>query len=634
MDRDRFDALVKLLAASGSRRATVGALLGTLLGGAVDGVDAKRRGNARGNDKDRDRDKRRDTDRQPDQPLQAERRGKHRKRKHNKKRRGNDGGQPEPPPPECCGTESCPNPEPGSTSAGCDFAGRAFAGQDHNGSIFHGIDGRGANFTATDNRGSVFAEACLQGATFRNARLGGTTWGKACLFDADFFGANLGDDPLFAEARFCHTVMPDGSRNDRDCARATACCQPRSEPGPACQPNGGACAQHADCCGGNCFARVCVDRPRFCDNTTCPGNAIGCCDDNCCEAPANQCTQFGLCCAPNCTGRACGADGCGGGGTCGTCPDNLTCDEQTGLCECTRQPVGGSCSGNGDCCSDNCCGGACCDAGGLCCGGANCCPPPVGKCCELSCCGATATCCGGVDGFQICCEEPLLGFCNGTRCISCFPGCVQGQRCSATGECVCDATSCPNGCCSAGPGNPGTCLPKPSGQPCPCTPQNCPDGCCDGTVCHTPPSDQFCGTDGATCATCTALQQCINGACCTRECASGQCGTVQDGCGGTIGCGSCPVGNTPSCKDGVCASCPDTCPNTRFCLNLTTGDTVCSNTIAINCVNNCSSNADCTGDEGTVCIASYTDSGQFNQNQTFTVQSFCGMPAMCTIVQA
>ena len=68
---------------------------------------------------------------------------------------------------------------PGSTSAGCDFAGDSFAGHDHNGSTFRGIDGRGTNFNQTRNHGSIFAEACLQGATFRRARLDGRTWGGA-----------------------------------------------------------------------------------------------------------------------------------------------------------------------------------------------------------------------------------------------------------------------------------------------------------------------------------------------------------------------------------------------------------------------------------------------------------------------
>ena len=53
-----------------------------------------------------------------------------------------NGGAPPPSPDNCCGTESCPDPEPGSTRSGWDFAGRSFVGQNLNGSMFRGIDGR------------------------------------------------------------------------------------------------------------------------------------------------------------------------------------------------------------------------------------------------------------------------------------------------------------------------------------------------------------------------------------------------------------------------------------------------------------------------------------------------------------
>ena len=119
MDRERFDALARLLATTGSRRATLGALLGASLLG-----------------------------QRPDL-LAKPGKGKNQDRKRRKKRghTGNDGGQnPDPAPEPCCGTQRCADPEHGSTRSECDFAGRSFVGQDLNGSIFRRINGIGANF--------------------------------------------------------------------------------------------------------------------------------------------------------------------------------------------------------------------------------------------------------------------------------------------------------------------------------------------------------------------------------------------------------------------------------------------------------------------------------------------------------
>jgi hypothetical protein len=81
-----------------------------------------------------------------------------------------------------------------------------------------------------------------------------------------------------------------------------------------------------------------------------------CCQGTCCQPPATQCNLAGLCCAPNCAGRQCGLDGCGGTGTCGSCPPCQTCSD-SGQC----QPVP-----NGTPCSDGnplCLNGRCCTAG-------------------------------------------------------------------------------------------------------------------------------------------------------------------------------------------------------------------------------------------------------------------------------
>ena len=65
MDRERFDALARLLAATGSRRGAIGALIGAgLLGTGLEAEARKRNGNRRGGGgKGKDRDKDKDKDR-------------------------------------------------------------------------------------------------------------------------------------------------------------------------------------------------------------------------------------------------------------------------------------------------------------------------------------------------------------------------------------------------------------------------------------------------------------------------------------------------------------------------------------------------------------------------------------------
>jgi hypothetical protein len=536
MDRDRFDALARLLATKGSRRGTLGAILGVALfgQGPEDGFAKPGKGKQKGRGK-----------------------GTGRKQRKKKGGRGNGGGQPAPP-PECCGTEACPDPEPGSTRSGCDFGGQSFAGQDLNGSIFRGIDGRDAVFTATDNQGSIFAEACLQGARFRRARLGGSTWGDACLFGADFTGADFGDDlTLFDDARFCGTRMPDGSVNDRDCGRETSCC--RAEVGggdPGCQRDADCADQPCEtkaCTNGRCVYQPVIDGPS--PNDECAGH---CCEGLCCGPGADQCNPLGLCCAPNCAGRACGPDGCGGDGGCGTCPTGETCDEDSGQCRCTRQSCRDGCCDAGGRCQPGNTDGACGSGGGTC---AQCTAQQAcvnGACVTVSC---TGTCNNDNDcpDFRNCVCNRAQGVCCQRNCSDkdCGPdGC--GGFCGACppnttcvgGNCVCDATTCPSGCCTNGPGNPGACRQS---------------------------SDATCGTGGEQCVNCPAGTVCANGACiCTAQgCPNGCCsngpgnpGTCQPNSDRTCGrngvlCVDCPAGTAcdPGNFDGVCVCNAQSCPN-------------------------------------------------------------------------
>jgi hypothetical protein len=323
-----------------------------------------------------------------------------------------------------------------------------------------------------------------------------------------------------------------------------------------CTPNGKACNQNNDCCGGNCFNQVCADPVTACDGAACPPNATGCCSGACCGSPANQCNALGECCAPNCDGRQCGPDGCGNTGTCGTCPSGVVCDESSGTCACTTQCQGKQCGDDG-------CGGSCgtCPAGQHCnsiglCEGRRTCNATL---CPNGCCDAEGVCrtdqrsCTGGAGSACCagccdvstqqCMPPGSGGCgiNGSDCVTCDP--LRGI--CADGKCQCNADFCPNGCCENGPGQPGECI------------ENAPP---------------LCGTGGEQCALCNGQpctqdsaclsDNCYDGACADKvtQCEGEPCNPQAKGCAGPsccygpLGCGSlcCDAGNT--CCGGDC--CP------------------------------------------------------------------------------
>lgn len=139
-----------------------------------------------------------------------------------------------------------------------------------------------------------------------------------------------------------------------------------------CVATGGDCDQDSDCCSSNCFTFSCAEKVHSCSGTRCVPPAKGCagnvcCNgsvacDVCCDPGITQCNQQGNCCAANCAGRQCGPDGCGNGGTCGTCPTNSTCN-QAGQCipNCVPQCQGKQCGPDQ-------CGGICgnCPSGSVC----------------------------------------------------------------------------------------------------------------------------------------------------------------------------------------------------------------------------------------------------------------------------
>ncbi|HEU0115099.1 MAG TPA: hypothetical protein VFQ80_10505 [Thermomicrobiales bacterium] len=260
-------------------------------------------------------------------------------------------------------------------------------------------------------------------------------------------------------------------------------------------------------------------------------------------------------------------------------------------------------------------------------GKARCSCKPEGETCD-----GPSQCCGGLCRNGVCTACPGdLTACNGNcvdlqtddrHCGSCEHACADGQRCVG-GNCVCDGTSCPRGCCGGPDGTTcqrgtddaacgiggaacqscgacttcdgtqcvnataccgdtsscqgGACVACAAGQRCQggqcvCNAASCPNGCCNGATCvpFADQTDQRCGTGGAACKSCTGHDTCggggTNGACgCTPTTCVAQgknCGTIPDGCGNTIDCGACVAPDT--CGGGD-PSVPNVCGCTSQC---------------------------------------------------------------------
>ncbi|MHB8875748.1 MAG: hypothetical protein ACYC8T_18840, partial [Myxococcaceae bacterium] len=106
-----------------------------------------------------------------------------------------------------------------------------------------------------------------------------------------------------------------------------------------------------------------------------------------------------------------------------------------------------------------------------------------------------------------------------------------------------------------------------------CGPSTC-SGCCDPTgMCQPGTLASSCGSFGYACTACRPADNCSAGSCVlavqpcvpkTCQQAGANCGSLPDGCGGTLVCGTCPVaqscggGGVPNvCGDGTCT--PKTC---------------------------------------------------------------------------
>jgi hypothetical protein len=255
MDRERFDALARLLAARGSRRGALGAVLGAaLFGQGMDALAGPGKGRAR---------------------------GKQRNRRKQRKSGGRAGTQAA----AVCHPGSPCVPEPGAHLEACD----------HGGENFEGADLRRANFK----------DANLKGARAAGANFGKSNLDSACLIDADLTDANLKGANL-KDAIFCRTTMPDGSTNDSGCGKGTACC-PACDAENLCDPDERCCAGR--CRAGNCCRNAdCEDPARpICRNNVCRpctshsqcGAGLRCCGGACVNTNTDEdnCGVCGLACA-------------------------------------------------------------------------------------------------------------------------------------------------------------------------------------------------------------------------------------------------------------------------------------------------------------------------------------------------
>lgn len=283
MDKNRFDALARLLGTSRSRRATLGALLGGAMLGV--GIDAE-----------------------------AKRRNKNKnKNKQRRRRNRNQAAQ------TCFGTKTCDFPSDGQSFRECNLAGADLPSCD-------GCDFRRANLADTDFyghrfQGVSFRQANLSSADMRGADVSGSSFRDACLVGASLLDANT-NGASFRGALFCNTILPDGTIANDDCGRLTECC-------PNCLPVGAACGGTipGSCCDSDCINGVCQVE---CVKDSDCGFDFFCCGNNCVTfcCDGSQCPQ-GICVDGNCAecvkDSDCPEDFVCCAGACLQCCDNEDC---------------------------------------------------------------------------------------------------------------------------------------------------------------------------------------------------------------------------------------------------------------------------------------------------------------------
>ena len=358
MDAHHFDALTKALGRARTRRTA----LAGLLAGFLVPLDAAARKKRKSKGKDRGR----------------------RKDRHKGRRQAKAEAV-------CYAGTSC-TPKPGANLSGCDFTGSA---------AMQGAKCAGCNLSKTGYRT----------ADLRGADLSRTNLDKACLVEANLRGALLTGANV-SGAIYCGTTMPDGTINNRDCSKGTACC-------PTCDA-GRPCGSGQVCCGSTCVTGSC------CSNVDCLDPAKPVCRNNTCSActASSQCGSGKVCCGGLCRSGVC----C----TATDCPDRVC---QTRSCPdgtCAYTPVG-----NGTPCGQN----KTCQNGSCTCQPTTC--ERLGKTCGAwpDGCGGTITC-GPCAPGNFCDNGVCKPGCQTTADCAFGSGCFSGscQVCNVT--CTGSASAC------------------------------------------------------------------------------------------------------------------------------------------------------------------------------------------------
>jgi hypothetical protein len=334
------------------------------------------------------------------------------------------------------------------------------------------------------------------------------------------------------DPRCCHATRGT-------CTDACDCCSGSSgslcEDGKCCNFQGGTCSSKNDCCNeGLAFDnRGCLNG-KCCVTDTCDPN-----DDHCCTG---TCGDDGVCRGCLNLGQTCNPSN----NQCCQSGEPTDCDEafpQSPNSICCR-PLGGACSGNGDCCN------------GVACNGGRCCQSE-----EHATCTANSDCCPGM--------ECRGGVCRTNICLEPGESCPPGAKaCCATG-----GASCQGGRCCQQLGSQCERIPA-TGDPCCGEDTTCDetvgkccypdfqnllggpdcssnDQCCSG-YCHTPFRQTCCRPQGAACDSlgplnfdcCPYLGLTCNGTTCVP------CRKVGETCTGSGSSSTCCIG--ASCDNGVC----------------------------------------------------------------------------------
>jgi hypothetical protein len=321
------------------------------------------------------------------------------------------------------------------------------------------------------------------------------------------------------------SIGPDGGKI---CTPLTSC------------PAGQNCGQAADGCGGLISCGTCTS-PEYCG-----GGGPSVCGGNNGQTPDGSL----LCTPTSCAtlGNPCGlqSDGCGGVLTCTQCVSPQTCG---------GGGVANQCGGNNGVAAD----------GGAYCAPKTCASFPAGACGQQAdgCGGVTASCggcsapdtCGG-GGVPSQCGNSHLSADGGNPCTpatTCPAGITCGQAANGCGGLInCGTCSSPDIC--GGGGVAGQCghtgLGADGGVL--CTPTTCGahgyncgavgDGCGDQLNCGSCTDPQYCGGGGYDiCGGNNGLAADGSVRCQPTTCAKlgYSCGITDDGCGGTLSCGSC-----------------------------------------------------------------------------------------------